>query len=187
MNKILLIFTLLLLSFCQAQSIIQDDFIIETLSNKNLEKPNTNINYNYLSTEKIAIPLKITKTVKSEKDLFEGQILEFKVTKTITKRGKIITRKDQIAKARVETIVKNGMNGIPASIVLGNFKIEGLDENKLSTNYEKFGADLSLIVFPLKWALTILPPTGSLTNFIKGGHAKLKENKEFEVYYYPNW
>ena len=53
--------------------------------------------------------------------------------------------------------------------------------------YEVFGQDRSLIVFPLKWALTILPPTGSLTNFIKGGHAKVKTNKTITLYYHPNW
>ena len=52
---------------------------------------------------------------------------------------------------------------------------------------EKFGLDLSLLVFPIKWALTFLPPTGSLTNFILGGHASIKENKIIELYYYPNW
>ena len=39
----------------------------------------------------------------------------------------------------------------------------------------------------MKWALTILPPSGSLTNFIKGGHAKLKTNEVIELYYYPDW
>lgn len=79
------------------------------------------------------------------------------------------------------------MNGIPASIIFGDFKFENIDKNKIDYTYERFGQDRSLWVFPLKWALTILPPTGSLTNFIKGGHARLKTNKVIQLNYYPEW
>ena len=113
--------------------------------------------------------------------------MEFRTTSIVRKKGVTIVRKNQVVKARVETIIKNGMNGIPASIVLGNFEIEGLDDNKLTANYEIYGMDLSLLVFPIKWALTFLPPTGSLTNFMLGGHAKIKANKTIDIYYYPYW
>ena len=79
------------------------------------------------------------------------------------------------------------MNGIPASIILKNFEIENIPKSKLSNTYELFGQDRSLIVFPLKWALTWLPPTGSLTNFIMGGHVRLKPRKKITIYYFPEW
>ena len=79
------------------------------------------------------------------------------------------------------------MNGIPASIIVGNFEVENIPKGQISDSFEIRGQDRSLWVYPLKWALTILPPTGSLTNFIKGGHAKLKENKTIQIYYYPEW
>ena len=79
------------------------------------------------------------------------------------------------------------MNGIPASIIIGSFDIPNIDTNKLTYSYEIVGQDRSLWVYPLKWALTFLPPTGTLTNFIKGGHARLKENDTVELYFYPNW
>ena len=88
---------------------------------------------------------------------------------------------------KVETIINSGMNGIPASIIFGDFKFENIDSAKVTDTYEVYGQDRSLWVFPLKWALTFLPPTGTLTNFIKGGHAKLKDNETIEVYYHPNW
>ncbi|MGN1153852.1 MAG: hypothetical protein ACI4S3_07465, partial [Candidatus Gastranaerophilaceae bacterium] len=89
--------------------------------------------------------------------------------------------------AKVETIISSGMNGIPASIILGDFQIPNISQAQLDDSYEIIGQDRSLIVFPLKWALTILPPTGSLTNFIKGGHARLGTNKIIKLYYHPNW
>ena len=62
-----------------------------------------------------------------------------------------------------------------------------IPKGQITDSFEIQGQDRSLWVYPLKWALTFLPPTGSLTNFIKGGHAKLKEDKTIEIYYYPNW
>ena len=79
------------------------------------------------------------------------------------------------------------MNGIPASVILGDFEMENISKGQFSNSIEVFGQDRSLIVFPLKWALTILPPSGSLTNFIMGGHVKIKEKKILTVYYYPEW
>ena len=90
-------------------------------------------------------------------------------------------------KSKVSIIITPGMNGIPASIILKDFEIDGVKSSRLTNEYEIFGQDRSLLVFPLKWALTILPPTGSLTNFIMGGHAKIKVKKPITIYYYPEW
>ena len=102
-------------------------------------------------------------------------------------KGHKILKKGDPVYAKVSTILKSGMNGIPASIIFSDFKFENLQSAKFTDTYEKFGMDRSLWVFPLKWALTPLPPTGSLTNFIKGGHAKLRTNEIFEIYYHPEW
>ena len=95
--------------------------------------------------------------------------------------------KGQIVKAKVGLIISSGMNGIPASIVFEDFKIDNVENGKLQNTLEVFGQDRSLIVFPIKWALTILPPTGSLTNFIMGGHARIRQGKTFTIYYHPEW
>lgn len=79
------------------------------------------------------------------------------------------------------------MNGIPASFILGDFKFANVPAGKISDTYEVRGHDRSLWVFPLKWALTPIPPTGSATNFIKGGHAKLKTADTIRIYYHPGW
>ena len=188
MNRILFIFFILILGLsCTAQELVQDDFLMQVLSEKEIVKPETNLDYNYEDLTRIKIPIKLKEKIKSENDLYEGQIIEFQIARTIRNKDGILVQKGQTATARVETLITNGMNGIPASIVIGDFNIDGLDKNKLTPRYEKYGLDLSLLVFPIKWALTFLPPTGSLTNFILGGHASIKKDKVIELYYYPNW
>ena len=131
--------------------------------------------------------LSVIADIDSEKDIVEGQTVIFRVKNNVYQNGKKIIKKNDLVHSRVETIIKSGMNGIPASIIFGDFQFENLDSANFSDTYEKYGQDRSLWVFPLKWALTPLPPTGSLTNFIKGGHAKLKEKEEITIYYHPNW
>ncbi len=136
----------------------------------------------------IIFPIKISiiKPIESEKDIYEGQIIKFKVVQNVFNDRKIIIKRGTPCIARVETIITNGMNGIPASIILGNFQIPEIDSDELQCEYEKFGLDLSLLVFPIKWLLTPLPPTGSLTNFIKGGHVKITQDQIITINYYPN-
>lgn len=188
MNKI--IFTTLLLfsiSLPCFSEIVKDDFADAYFKNINLTKPEPHLNYNYESTEKVPIRLHITEDIKNENSVYEGQPVTFRVVSDVVYRGKIIITKGTTVPARIETIIASGMNGIPASIIFGDFKFENIDADKIDYTYERFGQDRSLWVYPLKWALTILPPTGSLTNFIKGGHARLKTNKIIEINYYPEW
>lgn len=185
-NNILL--TLILLYFttlsCSAE-IIQDDFAMNSL--KDAKPSYTHTKYNYENTDKIPIKLVILEKIKSEQDLYEGQIIEFKLIRHIIHNNKIIAQRGSIVTARIKMIITSGMNGIPASIIFEDFKIPNIKPHQITEMYEIYGQDRSLIVFPLKWALTFLPPTGSLTNFIKGGHAKLKSNKVITLYYHPNW
>lgn len=143
--------------------------------------------YNFEGTEKVPIKLTIDKEILSEKDVYEGQSVNFKVAKTVYYQDKIVANRGDIVPAKVKIVISSGMNGIPASIIFGDFRIQGVSSNQLSETYEVFGQDRSLWVFPLKWALTPLPPTGSLTNFIKGGHVKVKTNKIITIDYHPEW
>ena len=185
MNKlfIVLIFFLACLS-CSAE-MIQDDFAMESLVD--VKTPVVNTKYNYLDTTSIPVKLIVAKRVKSEQDLYEGQTVEFRLVKHIIYKNKIFVRRCTIVPAKVKLIISSGMNGIPASIIFSDFKIDGLTQARLSQDYEISGQDRSWLVFPLKWALTVLPPTGSLTNFIMGGHAKVNYKKQITIYYYPDW
>lgn len=185
MNKILCIFILFLTCLtCFAENII--DEVADCLPREVLQ-PYVYNNYNFESTVKIPINLKIIDPIKSENDLYEGQVINFKIAKDVIYNDKIVLKRGTAVMARVSIIITPGMNGIPASIIFKDFEIEGVSKGQLTNTYEIFGQDRSLLVFPLKWALTILPPTGSLTNFIMGGHARLKTKKQITIYYYPNW
>ena len=117
----------------------------------------------------------------------EGQELEFRVIEDVFYKRKYVVKKDQIIKARIEMIVTSGMNGFPAEIIVDNFEIPNINKSQLISTYSKVGQNRSLIVYPIKWALTWLPGVGSFTNFIRGGHAKIKPKEVVTIYYYPEW
>ncbi len=186
--KFFIIFTFLVFpALAYASDIIQDQLVEETLSGKEFENPYKPYKYNYEDTRVIPIRLSVISDINSEKDIQEGQDVVFIVKNDVYFKGKKIIKKGDKVYATVETILKSGMNGIPASIIFNDFKFDGLESGKFTDTYEKFGQDRSLWVYPLKWVLTPLPPTGSLTNFIKGGHAKLKTREIIEIYYHPYW
>ena len=105
----------------------------------------------------------------------------------IAHRLSTVVGADRIYIIKDEQIVESGMNGIPYYIYLGDFEIEGLESSKIMADYHKTGLNLVYWVYPFKWALTFLPPSGMLTNLIKGGHAKITTADVITVYYFPEW
>lgn len=144
--------------------------------------------YNYESTYKVPIKLGIIEPITTKGEtLYEGQTLQFKVLQDTYCRRKTFLKKGTIVNAKIETLISSGMNGFPAEIILGNFEIPGTKPSQLVDTYTKKGQNRCYIVYPIKWALTIIPFVGSLTNFIKGGHARIKAKDEIVIYYYPDW
>ena len=185
MNKI--IWILLALLFCiNCNAEILEDEVVKTLPRYPI-KPVVHNKYNYEDTEKIPIKLRIQQSIISENQVYEGQEIHFELVRSVIYKGKVIAKKGSTVCSKVSLAVTPGMNGIPASIVFKDFIVPNIKSGQITDSYEVFGQDRSLFVFPLKWALTPLPPTGSLTNFIKGGHAKLNTKKTITIYYYPNW
>lgn len=189
MNKFfgILLGILLLVSPVLADEPLRDELVDTILINQDCPKPEPNLNYNYEGTERVEIKMAIVDAIKSEMDVYENQPVKFRVINDVHYKGKVIIKRHTIVPAKVAVVIRSGMNGIPASIVFGNFEFENIDNKLLSNFYEVRGQDRSLLVFPLKWALTILPPSGSLTNFIKGGHAKVKKDRVIKIYYHPTW
>lgn len=172
---------------CKAHPTIQDELVESTLKNKPLQNPYKPYKYNYEDLKVVPIELRVMVNIKSENDIEEGEKIVFLACHDVYEKGHKILEKNELVYATVETIISSGMNGIPASIIFGDFKFNNIDSSKVTDTYEVYGQDRSLWVYPLKWALTFLPPTGSLTNFIKGGHAKLKDRDIIVLYYHPNW
>ena len=144
--------------------------------------------YNFESTYKVPIKLGIVTPITTKGEtLYEGQILQFKVLQDAYCKRKTFLKKGTIINGRIETLISTGMNGFPAEIIISNFEIPGAKPSQLVDTYTKKGQNRCYIVYPIKWALTIIPFVGSLTNLIKGGHAKIKAKDEIVIYYYPEW
>ena len=80
----------LLFAFClsanlNAYSIQNDTFIDEQLSDIELQKPKTNLEYDYSDTDFVKIPLRITEKITTQKKnkSYEGQKLTFIVDDNI--------------------------------------------------------------------------------------------------------
>ena len=162
---------------------------VETIATEEVITEETkDLPYNFEGTYKVPIKLGIVQPITTKGEtLYEGQTLQFKVLQDAYCKRKTFLKKGTIINGRIETLITSGMNGFPAEIIVGNFEIPGAKPSQLVDTYTKKGQNRCYIVYPIKWALTIIPFVGSLTNFIKGGHAKIKTKDEIVIYYYPDW
>lgn len=143
--------------------------------------------YNFSDTNYVPIKMSIINDISSNDEIYEGQEIQLKIKNNVAYRNSLLIKKGSLATARIETIITKGMNGFPAEIILNNFKIDGIDSNKLMGEYTETGRNWALMVYPIKWALTPIPFVGSLTNLIKGGEAHIRPCDTILVKYYPNW
>lgn len=188
MNKILCLLFLFVFSSLSTYALERDLFIEEYLNEKEVEKPIQNLNYDYTSVEKIPIKLQISKAITTKNnEISEGQLIDFVVREDVKYNHKVVIPKGTKVTAVVQTYQSRGMNGIPGIIVLDNFKIPNVNNSRLKSIYIKRGQDRSYIVFPIKWALTLIPFAGYSTNLILGGHAQIKKKHNVIIYYYPKW
>ena len=148
--------------------------------------PACSLEYDYTSSKNIPIKLSIMEEISTKMPIVEGQIVKFNVLQDVS-YDKLNLKKNEIIEGRIECIVSSGMNGFPAEITIDNFQIPNVNKTQLISSYTKLGQNRCIWVYPLKWALTPFPPIGSLTNIIKGGHAKIKISDVITIYYYPEW
>ncbi len=171
-----------------AEELLRDEFIETTLKSQEIKPVQTNINYNYENTLSIPIKLRITKSLSTRKgNIHDGQTVTFKVKQNVKYNKKVLIKQDSVVTARVAIYSTKGMNGIPALIIIDNFEVPGIDNNKIMGIYRKKGLSLTLFVLPLKWALTPIPGVGSLTNFIAGFNSTITSKDDIIIYYYPDW
>lgn len=156
----------------------------KAIETKNVENK---LPYNFLDVNAIPIKLSIVETISTKNDLYEGQKIKFVVVEKVIYNKKIILHKGDIVEATIENIITPGMNGFPAEIVLDNFTFPNINNTQLMSTVIQSGSNRCFWVYPLKWALTPIPLAGSLTNFIRGGNAKIDPKDTITIYYYPNW
>ena len=147
----------------------------------------TALSYDYSATKSVPIRLAITEEISTKDEIYEGQKILFRVLRDVYLNKQKIIKAGEIVPARIETIITSGMNGFPAEIIVDNFTFKNIDNEKILSTYTDKGFNRCYMVYPLKWALTLIPFAGSLTNFIKGGHAKIKTSEVITLYYFPDW
>ena len=183
-----IIFVFLLIASTTVSAIEDDDITKELLKHANITNPQTNLNYNYESFERVPIKLEIVKPISTKKGcITEGQVIDFIVKEDVRYNSKIVVKKGAKVTAKIQTAMDRGMNGVPATLIIDDFNIEGIDKNKLKATYIKRGQNRTLIVLPIKWALTLIPFAGYVSNLIIGGHANIKKKNTIILFYYPNW
>ena len=148
MNKFFILLFFILITFLPVKA-LEIDEIADRLD-INVSKPEVYTKYNYESTIKIPVKLRVLKAIYSENDVYENQIIMFRTTKNVIHNGELLIPRSTIITAKINTIITSGMNGIPASIILSDFSSRNIESGKFSNSYEIFGQDRSLFVFPLK-------------------------------------
>ena len=88
-------------------------------------------------------------------------------------------KKGAIIKARVETLSQNAAYGVPADLVVGNFTMP--NNFILEGQISRQGANRALWVYPTGYLLTSLFLIGLPIFAIRGGHAKIKPHKVYEI------
>lgn len=185
MNRTLLCIFIMTL-FISPVFAYEKDFIANEINAKKAVLPYINSDYNYESVLRLPVKLHINEEISTkDKNIYEGMKLKFTVANNLIYDGKTLLKSGDIINGKILSLITSGLNGIPYSISFGNFEIPDIPKKKLTDSYEKRGFSRTPFVLPLKWALTPLPPTGSLTNFIKGGHAKITPKDDIIIYYYP--
>ena len=103
MNKIILITLLFLTCLKCSAELIQDDFAKQTLVN--VAPPVINTKYNYQDTVSVPIKLAVTQNIYSEKNLYEGQTINFKLIRHVVYKNKIIAERGTVVPAKVKMII----------------------------------------------------------------------------------
>jgi len=150
---------------------IQDNLAI-SLNESLMPKNNT---IKAISTfDKIKIsPIKNYTTRKAQlNDKIEFILMEdIKINNISHKKGEKIS-------ANIENLSQNGAYGVPADLVVGNFKI---GNQILDGTLTRQGANRAIWVYPSAYVLSVFFGLGLFVLPIRGGHAKLKPNKIYEI------
>lgn len=170
------------------QTTTTDEFAEKTLKNCKQIKVQKYSDFDCDLTKRVPVKIKITKNITTRKDLEEGQYLDFIVADDVKVNNKTIIPKSSTIKALVETISPNQAVGVPADLDIGQFTVvkPNRAEIPLDGTIHKVGANRALWLYPAACGAMIFFFAGLLLLPIRGGHAKIKTNQTYEVYYIPS-
>ena len=142
--------------------------------------------YNYNGVDYYTIVLTPNAPFSTKNEIIDGQPAEFRVCYNVYVKGKLFLKQGDIVEATVEMAIYPGRKGVPAEIYLDNFKIPNAKPSQLICEQNIIGHH--------KWWLKAIKPLtvpgfclAPAFYFIRGGHAKLKENDTIKVLYFPDW
>lgn len=126
----------------------------------------------------IAVPVRIKKDFSTKQKVSEGDYLEFETTKDVIIGNKTYPSGTTV-KARIENITKNEPIGVPATLAVENFSIDGIP---LGGEIHKTGANRTLWVYPCMVSTLWFFGAGALFFPIMGGHAKILKDRIYTLY-----
>lgn len=149
--------------------------------------PNSsNLPYNYNSTEYYIIKLSPIEKISTKGNFIEGQKVDFKVCDDVFIKNKKFLQKDEIVKARIETIIPPARGGLPAELTIDNFEIPNTNKSQLISEI--------IIQGNVKWWLKLIKSTKPspvsvlpISQLIKGGQAKITPKDTLRIKYFPDW
>lgn len=169
----------------------ENPFINDALADKTLKKisakpKKAKLNFDFELVKQIPVKIAIINNITSKKDLTEGQEINFKILDDVNVGNNLVLKKDALVKAKLETISLNQAFGVPADILIDDFKVVSYQsEISLDGSIHKIGANRSLWVYPVGYMGCFFFGAGLLLSPIRGGHAKIKTKDVYEVYYIP--
>lgn len=167
----------------QKENVISDEFAEKYLSEyKNvvyLPK-----HYDFTNFNKIAVKIRPKKYFTTRKNVNEGERLDFIVLQDVIKNGRILIPKNSVLTGRIEMISPNKPKGIPADLIVGNFRF---GKFSFVGNIEKSGAKRYYWVMPSAFVLnSVFFVLGYPLWAVRGGHAKLTTRQKYEIYLIDN-
>ena len=166
----------------QNKNVADEYFIEKNIDLKKVRRIKSKNKYDF-TKKQVPIQIKISKQLKSTREILEGSTISFEAEHDFEINGKKFSRGTTIL-GRVETISASDKMGTPESLKISNFYIPDSKEIDLHGSISKTGANRSLWVYPLYQAGNILfYVAGFIFVPIHGGRAKLMPSESFTVFY----
>jgi len=173
-------------SFPPVKNVIYEDNLVNTtLSGKDFELPEPNLDYDYSDSKYSVVKIRPVSVIRTNKDFKDGDIVKFKVVEDVTYEGKLILPKASEISAVIENISPNDKMGVPANLVISRFSSPLVEKKTLDFTINRQGANRSLWVYPASYVLMGFFGAGFPITFIRGGNVTIKPDEVIEIYYRP--
>ena len=162
-------------------TLIEDD-LIKFIPTSKIKLVKVYDDYDFSDINRIDIPIRTMRIITSEQAQL-GESVVFKTLKPVVVNKNVVIPAGTEVIATVEYISTSRAKGEPGILIIDNFKIKGFEKynpvGKISIN----GANRRLWIKPVSNIINSFTIIGGYPlYFIKGGEAKIKPNKVFEIY-----